>query len=88
MPVGWPRRVDFDLFKPATSAKGTGSKKNPIFINVGRVAVEKNIEAFLDLDLPGEKWFVGGGPDLARESSLSGHTIFWAKRDGRASRNI
>jgi diacylglycerol kinase/glycosyltransferase involved in cell wall biosynthesis len=65
-PVIWPRGVDLDLFKPATSAKETGNKKNPIFINVGRVAVEKNIEAFLDLDLPGEKWVVGGGPALER----------------------
>ena len=37
---------------------------NPIFINVGRVSVEKNLEAFLDLDLPGEKWIVGEGPAL------------------------
>ena len=37
----------------------------PIFIYVGRVAVEKNIRAFLDLDLPGSKVVVGGGPQLA-----------------------
>ncbi len=37
----------------------------PIFLNVGRVAVEKNLEAFLDLDLPGSKVIVGDGPALA-----------------------
>ena len=38
----------------------------PIFLYVGRVAVEKNIEAFLALDLPGSKWVAGEGPLLAR----------------------
>jgi glycosyltransferase involved in cell wall biosynthesis len=37
----------------------------PIFMYMGRVAVEKNIRAFLDLDLPGTKYVVGDGPDLA-----------------------
>ena len=38
----------------------------PIFLYVGRVAVEKNVEAFLELDLPGSKWVVGTGPALER----------------------
>ena len=38
----------------------------PIFLCVGRVAVEKNLPAFLDLDLPGSKVVVGEGPELAR----------------------
>ncbi|MGK9983415.1 glycosyltransferase, partial [Salmonella enterica subsp. enterica] len=37
---------------------------HPIFLYVGRVAVEKNVEAFLSLDLPGSKWVVGDGPAL------------------------
>jgi glycosyltransferase involved in cell wall biosynthesis len=37
----------------------------PIFLYVGRVAVEKNIEAFLELDLPGSKWVAGDGPAMA-----------------------
>ena len=65
-PVIWPRGVDLDLFTPGDDAKTAADKKHPIFINVGRVAVEKNLEAFLDLDLPGEKWVVGGGPALAQ----------------------
>ena len=38
--------------------------KGPVFLYVGRVAVEKNIEAFLGLDLPGRKVVVGSGPML------------------------
>jgi glycosyltransferase involved in cell wall biosynthesis len=38
--------------------------KPPVFLCVGRVAVEKNIEAFLELDLPGTKWVAGEGPLL------------------------
>ena len=63
-PVIWPRGVDLDLFSPATDARATPNPNHPIFINVGRVAVEKNLDAFLSLDLPGEKWVVGGGPAL------------------------
>ena len=37
----------------------------PIFLNVGRVAVEKNIETFLEQDLPGSKIVIGEGPQLA-----------------------
>lgn len=38
--------------------------RRPVFLYVGRVAVEKNVTAFLDLDLPGRKIVVGGGPQL------------------------
>lgn len=40
--------------------------KRPVFLFAGRVAVEKNIEAFLKLDLPGEKWVAGDGPQRAK----------------------
>lgn len=61
--VLWGRGVELDIFKPrAVCRLGT---KPPIFLYVGRVAIEKNIEAFLDLDLPGSKWVVGEGPALA-----------------------
>jgi glycosyltransferase involved in cell wall biosynthesis len=36
----------------------------PIWVNVGRVAIEKNLKAFLELDLPGTKVIVGDGPQL------------------------
>lgn len=60
----WTRGVDTALFRP-DRARDLGLK-GPVFLNVGRVAVEKNLPAFLDLDLPGTKVVVGDGPDLER----------------------
>lgn len=61
--VIWGRGVELDIFRPRNMRRlGT---RPPIFLYVGRVAVEKNIEAFLDLDLPGSKWVVGEGPALS-----------------------
>jgi glycosyltransferase involved in cell wall biosynthesis len=59
----WSRGVDTDLFVPR-EVRSFGAE-GPVFLYVGRVAVEKNIRAFLDLDLPGRKVLVGGGPQLA-----------------------
>ena len=56
----WTRGVDMTSFRPM--AKPEGAYKRPIFLYVGRVAVEKNLPAFLDLDLPGSKLIVGDGP--------------------------
>ena len=58
-PKIWSRGVDLDIFKPK---KGRRKNKNPILLNVGRVAVEKNLQEFLKIDLPYEKWVVGDGP--------------------------
>jgi len=60
--VLWTRGVDLDTFRPMTTDVLKTSR--PIFLYVGRVAVEKNVEAFLKLDLPGSKWIVGTGPAL------------------------
>lgn len=62
--VLWHRGVDSDLFKPDDPLPLTGER--PIFMYMGRVAPEKNLGAFLDLDLPGTKYVVGDGP--ARKS--------------------
>ncbi len=60
--VLWSRGVELDIFTPRKVQRlGT---RPPIFLYVGRVAVEKNIEAFLELDLPGSKWVAGEGPAL------------------------
>lgn len=56
----WSRGVDADLFRPRDEAD-LGLPR-PVFLCVGRVAVEKNLEAFLSLDLPGPKVVVGDGP--------------------------
>lgn len=59
----WSRGVDTKQFDPG-KRRDLGLPR-PIFLNVGRVAVEKNLPAFLALDLPGSKVVVGDGPDLA-----------------------
>lgn len=64
----WPRAIDTDVFCPGEPAALDLAR--PIFLYVGRVAVEKNIESFLRLDLPGTKVVVGDGPqrtDLQRD---------------------
>ncbi|HCL80213.1 MAG TPA: alpha-mannosyltransferase [Synergistaceae bacterium] len=58
----WSRGVDTELFAPG-SADALEAPR-PRFLYVGRVAVEKNIEAFLRLDLPGSKIVTGAGPSL------------------------
>jgi len=61
----WPRGVDLEWFHPSKApCADYADLPRPIFVYVGRVAVEKNIEAFLDLDLPGSKVVVGSGPSL------------------------
>jgi glycosyltransferase involved in cell wall biosynthesis len=59
----WTRGVDTDLFRPER-AIDLGLPR-PIFATVGRVAVEKNLAAFLALDLPGSKVVIGTGPEEA-----------------------
>jgi glycosyltransferase involved in cell wall biosynthesis len=68
----WARGVDTALFHPEKRLVETRADddvyaglERPIWVNVGRVAVEKNIETFLDLDLPGTKVVVGKGPQEA-----------------------
>jgi glycosyltransferase involved in cell wall biosynthesis len=56
----WPRGVDTDLFRPRAGA--VLGLPRPIFLTVGRLAPEKNLDAFLGLDLPGSKVVVGDGP--------------------------
>lgn len=58
--VLWSRGVDTKIFKP--KSKDFLDYPRPIWIYVGRVAVEKNIQAFLTLDLPGTKVVIGHGP--------------------------
>ena len=58
----WSRGVDAKQFSPDHSK--AISLESPVYCYVGRVAVEKNIEAFLNLDLQGSKLVVGGGPAL------------------------
>lgn len=59
----WTRGVDTELFNPDDPAML--DLPRPIFMTMGRVAVEKNLEAFLALDLPGSKVVIGDGPQKA-----------------------
>lgn len=58
----WSRGVDTELFRPRDERPI--DLPRPVFLHVGRIAVEKNVEAFLKLELPGSKLVVGGGPML------------------------
>lgn len=65
----WARGVDTDRFVPsadATHREAVFGLPRPIWLNVGRIAPEKGLEAFLALDLPGSKVVLGAGPALGR----------------------
>jgi len=70
----WSRGVDTDLFKPGDNH--ADECRRPMFIYVGRVAPEKNLDAFLALELPGVKVIVGDGPDMARLSQRYPDAVF------------
>jgi glycosyltransferase involved in cell wall biosynthesis len=57
----WSHGVDQSAFNPGPKTAFEGLPR-PIFLNVGRVTIDKNLEAFLSLDLPGSKVVVGSGP--------------------------
>ncbi len=81
----WSRGVDTEHFRP----RGEGDPDifadlpKPVFLYVGRVAVEKNIEAFLALDLPGSKVVVGPGPQLEELQEKYPNVVFKGSRSGK-----
>jgi glycosyltransferase involved in cell wall biosynthesis len=77
----WNRGVDTAIFNTEDPLSLPGEK--PIFMYMGRVAIEKNIEAFLKLDLPGTKYIVGDGPDRARLEKKFPETKFTGYKFGR-----
>ncbi len=82
----WTRGVDLSLFSPGPSTD-FAKLPRPIFLNIGRVAVEKNIEAFLALDLPGTKVVVGDGPQRAELAARfpDVHFAGWRMGEGLAA---
>ena len=78
----WTRGVDRAIFHPRSST--TKDLPRPVFICVGRVATEKNLPAFLALDLPGTKLIVGDGPAMDDLKSRFPETVFLGKREGTA----
>lgn len=79
--VLWPRGVDADLFHPRKIDLGL---PRPVFLSVGRVAVEKNLDAFLELDLPGSKVVVGDGPARLELERRYPEAVFLGARHGEA----
>ncbi|EAQ36079.1 putative glycosyl transferase 1 [Nitrobacter sp. Nb-311A] len=77
--VLWTRGVDISLFHPRESDLRL---PRPIFLSVGRVAVEKNLDAFLGLDLPGTKVVVGDGPARATLERTYPDAVFLGARTG------
>ena len=78
----WPRGVDAHLFRPRDGVALDFPR--PIFLTVGRVAVEKNLEAFLKLDLPGTKVVVGDGPARGSLEKTYPDAVFLGGRQGEA----
>lgn len=80
----WPRGVDANLFRPRQDRAHavTRDLPRPIFLTVGRVAVEKNVEAFLKLELPGSKLVVGDGPARGALARKFPKAVFMGARQG------
>ena len=77
-PVYWPRGVETEFFRPFPNRK---PNKEPVYLFVGRVAIEKNIEAFLSLEIPGRKMVVGGGPLLSKLKLAYPKVIFLGEKN-------
>lgn len=86
----WPRGVDTDAFRPLDQQDAPPADAllsdlpGPVHLYVGRVAVEKNLEAFLDLDLPGTKVVTGRGPQLEQLQRDYPDVVFTGPRSGAA----
>ena len=79
----WTRGIDRDLFHPGHDPlPELADLPRPIMLNVGRVAIEKNLIAFLDADVPGTKVVVGDGPALARLQTQYPEAVFLGARHG------
>ncbi len=76
----WTRGVNTELFSPHRAV--ALDLPRPIFLTVGRVAVEKNLEAFLSLDLPGSKVVIGDGPQAAELRQRFPSATFLGERKG------
>ena len=80
----WSRGVDTEVFHPRRDGEPDifAHLARPVFLYVGRVAVEKNIEAFLALDLPGTKVVVGPGPQVEELKARYPRAVFTGSKSG------
>jgi glycosyltransferase involved in cell wall biosynthesis len=77
----WNRGVDIDLYRPRIKSYLNGSR--PAAVYLGRVAIEKNIRAFLDLDIKASKYVIGDGPAMNQLKSQYPETHFIGYKTGR-----
>jgi glycosyltransferase involved in cell wall biosynthesis len=75
----WGRGVDTEFFRPF---ERTDHRQRPIAMYVGRVAVEKNLEAFLSMNIDADKYIVGDGPQRAELEAKYPEAIFTGKKFG------
>jgi glycosyltransferase involved in cell wall biosynthesis len=81
----WSRGIDHALFRPDGGRHPQmAALPGPVLLNVGRVAPEKNLEAFLSLDVPGSKVVVGDGPALETLRRRYPHVLFLGALSGEA----
>jgi len=81
----WSRGVDTETFHPRRDGEPDvfAGLEHPVWLNVGRVAVEKNIAAFVTLDLPGTKVVVGDGPQREELAATHPHVLFTGAKFGQ-----
>jgi len=80
--VVWTRGVNTELFQPY-DVELYPEDERPVFVYMGRVAREKNIDAFFEADLPGTKWVIGGGPQLGYYKKRYPEVRFCGYKHGR-----
>lgn len=76
----WSRGVDTELFRPREDRLFGADR--PVLLYVGRVAIEKSVDAFLKLDVPGRKVVVGTGPRLAEYRAAYPEVLFTGVKSG------
>jgi glycosyltransferase involved in cell wall biosynthesis len=78
-----PLGVDTERFSCACVVNISKKKTHPVFIYIGRIAIEKNVEAFLQCKLPGQKVLVGDGPQRKElEKKYAGSAMFMGYLSG------
>lgn len=79
-----PLGIDVNFFKKNTKAKLPSGLTKPVFVFLGRLAPEKNVEAFLDCNLPGTKLVIGDGPSRkSLEKKYKKNTVFVGYKTGQ-----
>lgn len=83
--VQWTRGVDTELFRPRPHDEWPDifqSLPRPVQLYTGRVAIEKNISAFLELETPGTKIVVGDGPQRRELGARFPDVVFAGEQHG------